>query len=660
MKINNKALLLTLTALCVTGCTSNGGTSTSNSNEEDKVACPHVCPDCGLCTDFDSSNEECLEKCECIKYEHLDSYLVRDGFTDYKIVLPAEAEAETYKAAVELNYFMNASTKTIFEIVKDSEFTYANDSKIISIGRTSTLESIGYTVPTLTPSSFEIKTVNNSLILVGGSSIGDLYAVYELLGRTIHMEQIGINEEYYVKTSALYVPDFNFVVSPDIEYRSEGLQFISNNEEAKDRMRFKGIKWIYPVGGSSFHNSFNYFPKDKYLNEHPFFYGGDQICYTAHGSAEEYELMVNIAAEEMKKAFLTITSGYIFTLTQQDADGFCTCDACSKINNKYGTYSAVIIQFMNDVIAKVQPWVEEVDPIRAPNVRYAIFAYTKSTINAPVKEENGKFVPIDEEVIPSDRLSVIYAPITSDFMHDKYSLTNASVFEQMKKWQALVGRNVLYWFYSAYFWNYFVPYNNFDSMQGNYKAAVECGGLWMFDQGHFNVTNATGFNHLKVYLQSKLYWDVNANVPYYTNRFFDKYYKNASVPMRKYFDSMRTHYNFMSEYQNVGGWWGNRVDNPEYFPSGVLREWIGYIDEAYNAIAPVKKTNVKLYNELYDRICLEGLSARFLLIYLYSSDYSSKDLYKLKTDFKEDCDRLSVNMYSEKAAISTLWAEWGL
>ena len=654
-----KTLLLVLTAFCVTGCTSNS-TSTSSNQEEKKPICEHICPDCGLCSDYTSTESECLEKCECIKYDHLNSFLVKDGFTEYKIVLPADAEAETYKASVELNYFMNASTKTIFEIVKDSEVTYTKESKFISIGRTSILNDMGFVAPVLTTSSYQIETIDNSLVLFGGSSAGDLYATYELLERTIHMEQIGINEEFYVKTSSLYVPDFHFVDSPDIEYRSEGLQFIEHNEEVKSRMRFKGIKWIYPTNGAAFHNSFHYLPKEDYLDEHPLWYGGEQVCYTAHGDETEYNLMVDTVVAKMKQSFIEITNGNIFTFTQQDADGFCTCDACSNIRNKYNTYSAVIIQFMNDVIAKVQPWVEETDPIRAVNIRYAIFAYTTSTINPPVREENGGYVAIDDDVKPNERLSVIYAPIVSDFMHDKYSITNASVFEQMKKWKALVGKNVLYWFYSAYFWNYFVPYNNFDSIQGNYQAAVECGALWMFDQAHYNVHNSTGFNYLKAYLQSKLYWDVDANVPYYTNRFFNKYYKNASEPMRKYFDAMRTHYSFMAEYQNVGGWWGNRIDNPEYFPAGVLKEWIGYVDEAYAALLPVKKTNVALYNELYDRVCIESLSARFLLIYLYSADYSSNELYDMKIKFKEDCDRLGVTMYTEKGSISTLWAEWGL
>ena len=131
--------------------------------------------------------------------------------------------------------------------------------------------------------------------------------------------------------------------------------------------------------------------------------------------------------------------------------------------------------------------------------------------------------------------------------------------------------------------------------------------------------------------------------------------------MRKYYDALRIHYAYLAEYCGVGGWIGNRIDNASYFPVNTLFEWVGYIDEAYKAIEPLKEADSALYARLYDRICLESLAPRYLIISLYGEQvYASGALTREKQAFKDDCARLGVNQLSEHTTISTLWATWGV
>ena len=122
--------------------------------------------------------------------------------------------------------------------------------------------------------------------------------------------------------------------------------------------------------------------------------------------------------------------------------------------------------------------------------------------------------------------------------------------------------------------------------------------------------------------------------------------------MRKYYDALRIHYAYLAEYNNVGGWIGNRIDNAAYFPVNTLFEWVGYIDEAYKAIESLKESDTALYNQLYDRICLESLAPRYLIMSLYgeqvyaSGEFSAKKL----TQEKKPSIRKLLSSLKEKAA----------
>ena len=108
-------------------------------------------------------------------------YLVNNGETEYKIVIPAETGSLLQLASSDLNRFVAEATGVSIPVVKDSEVT--GEGKFISIGKTTLLQdtNISYSYDELGRDGYKIITEGDDLYLIGGEDYGSLYATYELL-----------------------------------------------------------------------------------------------------------------------------------------------------------------------------------------------------------------------------------------------------------------------------------------------------------------------------------------------------------------------------------------------------------------------------------------------------------------------------------------------
>lgn len=650
-KILVGALSLVLSASCLFGATAcSGGNPGSNENPKIEIG--------NKPTQDESAWKE--TPVSVPDYKHTDAVLYQDGHTDYAIVIAEDASTKTYTAASELNYFIELSSGIAFPIVTDSSVTWSASANFISIGENALSVNACITVSGLCDHGFAVKTVGNTLFLQGATSTGDIFAVYDILTKILGYDYYCADEIAIAKTDRLLLPEFDYTDEPDIEYRASQIGY--QNGQISTRYRTVSAKFMSPEGVSNWHNSLGYIPYSTYGAEHPDWFATDLkgLCLTARDrSGGEYRELVATVAEKMESAIENNPDGDTIAFTHMDVGTWCTCEACTALKDKYGTDSASMILFMNDVVDLVETWREQAYPDR-DNIRYVFFAYT-ATVQAPVKVDGGNIVAFDEQVQPREKVGVMYAPISSDFMHGKNEEQNSSYLRQMQEWHALVGDNVYYWFYQSYFYNYFLFYNNFESMQDNYRAAVDNGAVWMYDQSQYDNAASTGFQMLKVYLSSKLMWDVDADVAKLTEGFFDRYFKAASGTMYDLFTSIRLNYLWMAESLGVSGWIGTRINTSEYFKLNTLLEWEKLIEKAYEDIESLKISDYDSYQKVYNRINLESLSVRYLLIDLYGTQiYSTQELFEQKQQFKQDCSKLNVTRTSEGGLITKLWSEWGI
>lgn len=594
-------------------------------------------------------------------------YIVKNGVTDYSIVIPADSNAVINIAAEELQNFFKEATGIELPIINDSGISYSENVKYLSIGDNRLLKSAGITIDKekLGSDGLRITTKGNSIFMFGGGDYGSLYSVYEYLHQALSFE-------FYFKdcytldknVTELKLMNYNITDIPDISQRPINYGFIEEDIRACYRYRTKPNKdFFIEVGGKTLHNSFFYLPKVTYEGSHPNFYSldGEQLCYTARGDSDEYELMVNTVANIIIQKRKEFPSKNIITLTTEDNNECCTCDACSDIEDKYSTITATVIIFLNDVNDKVQNWFDTEEGQQYDrNLDILFFAYRKYA-SAPAKENKvtKEYEPIDN-LKCSDNVCVWYAPINSTFTRSLYDKSNATTYNTMKAWKA-VSKKLYLWLYSTNFSFYLVPYNCFNGMQDNYKMASKMGAEYLLNQAQGGQQGAaTGWCLLKAYLNAKLAWNCYSDYQQLVDNFFSAMYGDAAPYMRDYFERFKTLATFNEELNGFsGGVYFNALDS-KFWPKRELLVWKNYINQSLQAIDYLKNKNINLYNSCYKHIIAERVSINYMLVQLYDNNISPDEIMDLKLQFKDDVTLLNMTLSKEGGYITNLYSAWGI
>jgi hypothetical protein len=585
-----------------------------------------------------------------------DVDLVKDGESDYVIVTPANEKDDAVEFAVEeLRQNFYEATGVDLDTQKDSEISYNDTAKILSIGETSFMQQAGVTLDKkeVGHDGYVVQTKGNSVFMVGGSGDGTLFAVYGWLKEQFGYEYYAIGE-IAIEKNATNEKLLNVTLKekPDFDYRvtSYGEAWFDTTVARRSRFNQSGDLWIDFEGvvdgvksNVAYHTSFNIVSPDLYMAEHPEWYApdGKQLCLS-----RDPENLAKVVVARITEALDKYPDKNILTFTQQDHNTWCDCDKCLESLNKYGTNSAVYILFMNRIAEEVTKWVEEHYPGR--EVLLAMFAY-QQTEEAPVVRENGKYVPVDEKLRLHDNVALFYCPIFAEYYYDFNAEQNVNVADTLDKW-CVLANTIFTWTYGTNFQIYLAPHNTFSSMQNNYRFLYDRGNKYLFDQHQYNQISGTDWYKLKGYLTSNLQWKIDSNQDELINNFFTNYYKDASSVMKQLFDEENTWFAYLAEKYGYNGKVSYTESNfvvEEYWPKGLLEGWLALIDEAYKKIEHYQKTDPILYEKLRDRITLESITFRYMQIKLYKLLYSDVDSQEMIKSFKTDCIALGITQYRE-------------
>ena len=601
-----------------------------------------------------------------------DYKIVENGTSSYKILIPEKANDFEVYAADELQYFFQDATGVKLPIERDNgNAAYDSSAKYLSIGETKLRAECGvsFDYQTLGANGYKIDTYGQSVIMSGNGKQGTLYAMYEFLHQAFDWEAYGPDCVVYEKNvKELALSDYEIIDVPDIPWR-QVTAGLTGDEVYTRRLRFNQPEEIMAYPGGWCHNTFHAIRPQTYLAEHPEWYARDkrgniigdimntdwagQICYTC----DDPELY-NVALTSLIQWLEDSPDVENVMFSQQDTNDWCECENCTAEYKTYGTHAAAVIKFVNKLRRMLDPWCEQT----GRNVVVSFFAYLK-TEDAPVKKVDGEWVPIDESVICDEGVGVMFAPIGADYSKSLVDPSNSAEYENMMKWPVLCDKMYL-WTYQTDFADYLVPYNSYNSMQEIYKLARRTNTFWLLDQQQSYQYNCTGFTVLKYYLSAKLAWDVNADVNELIDNFFEGYFGVAAEPMRKLFDELRARFSYIENDLNIAMYIYVDLKNKNFWPEGLLVQWLGYIDDAYAAIEPLKEKDENTYYLIKDRLLLEGISYRFLLIHLYGATYyDATTLLQEKLQWKADCAYLGVNRVQEGGTaliVDWLLENWGV
>ncbi|MBO5481305.1 MAG: DUF4838 domain-containing protein [Clostridia bacterium] len=614
----------------------------------------------GCKNDEDDDSSSTIDKNHLAQITESDGYFVKSGASEYKILIPATTDTLIDFAVSELNYFLENTSGTTLPVVTDDTVTEASSGKYISIGETSIVvgENLVEWKKDLGNDGYVVKTVDDDVILLGGSSYGSLYSTYEFIERNLKAKVYAVDEIVFTPSKNIKLLNMDIREVPDIARRAISSYHITNNSTYRRRMRFMlhTENWTYWT-----HSHFAFIPKETYYEKHRDWYSPDaeatQLCLTNEEMTAEMIKNVIAFLEENPNE-------EIVTLGQQDDNSFCECSNCAPQVLKYKE-SGVMVRFVNKVANAVQAHFDEKGEGR--KIQFATYAYQKTQV--PPVDDNGNV--LDPSVYPANNVSIIIAPLTACYSHPINNADcNAIAKQTFEGWQK-VNATIYARFYSAQYAYYFVPFVQYGNMAKNYEITDEYGAEYIFDTA-VGESRTSGFQDLLAYLQSELMWNYSQNVRDLIDDFMKAYYKDAYEPMKELLELQEMYF---AKLENDGehnlcfipsaNKGGNYFFENTIFTKEYLRQQELIIEEALNKIAPLKQTDNALYQKLKNRIDAEKTSYIYWQLTFWK-DYFTKEQIAQKIDeFESICNAIGIDRWAEYNAaagadksIATLVADW--
>lgn len=598
-----------------------------------------------------------------------DIVLADGGVTDYVIVTPSDNDGEPMKyAAKQLKTHLKNSTGADFSIETDSGIT---SDKIISLGNTAQFKKAGLTADeqTLTHDGYIIKRVGNSLFIAGANDSGTAFGVWEFLHYEIGYEYYAEGCVYYDTVSTLKLKDFDYTDIPAFEHRSmDG--YITYHTEAAYQLRINSSKLAekaaYICGNNPYaasstgHGLGVLISPEKYYESHPEWFLAYErnhefynICLTADG-------VVEAVVEEIKQYAEKNPDGYMVDLCQGDGSGiWCSCQACQEEIKTY-KHSGYFVRFVNKVIAAMDEWRAQENIER--DFEYLMFAYQET--NVPPVNSDGTL--IDESCKANDKLCIYRTGGAFCYYHDftdENCSVNAAKAKEYELWNA-VSTKCIMWDYGINYGQYLSFHNDFSTIQSHFAYYKNVLNARFLSREMNSGAEHMMFDALRVYLISKLMWNVNYDTEELITNFITNYY-GACAPL-------------VSEALNVlRTWWeieditsdhtahqkcalGTSVIQP---PKNVLDKAYSLLSEAIelcdDKIANGTTAEADEYSALRKRVLNDRtcLSVQILQNYNdYGYDYNELSNYVSKVE--SDAAECEIIMYSQHTKLSDFLADY--
>jgi len=455
--------------------------------------------------------------------------LVQDGSSDYTIVRPEHSSPSQVHAAEELQSFTRQMTGATLHVVTDREPLPA---KAILLGETRyTTAVLGKAVDTeaLGDDGFRLCVRSPHVLIVASGIRGTLYGVYELLERHGGCRWYASFFSRIPKHKTWTVPVMDRTEVPAFVMREpywfdmfEG-EFAARSRSNGNRpnLREKHGGKIRFGHGMFVHTFYGLMPPAEFFAEHPEYYSEidgkrradhGQPCLT---NPDVLRIVTRRVLERIRKD----PTAKLFSVSQNDWHGYCTCAACRTIDEREGSPSGTMIAFVNRVAEAVEK--------EFPDVWIETLAY-QYTRHPP------KIIRPRHNVVP--RLCSIECDFSVPLDKSTYA-QNVSFVEDMRGWAAISDK-LYVWDYVTNFRHYIGPHPNFNALQGNVRFFRDNRVVGLFEQGAYQSRHAE-FAELRAWVLAKLLWNPDQDVEALYDDFFAGYYGPAAKPIRRYFDELQ-------------------------------------------------------------------------------------------------------------------------
>ena len=439
--------------------------------------------------------------------------LASGGATGYRIVVAEHAAPAEQTAADTLADYLSRITGAVFPVVTDAEPAAAKELVVGVTNRETEFDRSDWD-----DDAVRLLADGQRLFLTGGSPRGVLYAVYTFLEDWLGCRWFTHDLTVTPEQPTLTVPaDIDYFYEPPFELRQTYWSFSTVYPDYCAAHKLHGVMAGLPesMGGgryelaiSGVHTLQQFVPQTLFAG-HPDYFGCDENG-TRQANRQpclRNEEVFDLAVAWAKQYFAG--EHVILSVSQNDNQDFCRCDACQAYNAAHGGVdSAALLDFVNRVAAEVKR--------DYPDAQVETLAYQNS-LNPPT----GMTV--------ADNVVIRMCPISTCVLHgldDASCASNKRFNDALTGWAQMTDR-IYIWDYSTDFQYFYALYPNVTALQGRYQYYRDHNVVSIFDHGCGDGVVAGEFHELRTYLVCKLLWDPDTDVERHIAEFCDAYYGAA-------------------------------------------------------------------------------------------------------------------------------------
>lgn len=562
---------------------------------------------------------------------------------------PAEYWGVPKFAANEFAFFFKDATGIDLDVLPEKELK--DGAPFISIGNTSQFrESELVYDKTLGKDGVNVFWKKGNIYIIGGSEEGSCYGVYAYLEKVFNLK-IFTADLFTIDKNADFTFEKIFISQqPYFPYRciSRG-ETDRINSPLKTIMRMRvGNMWkLYSTFGHTFYSLISV---KEYYDKHPEWFSS----YINHGNKPKNEELYQICltnpecyAEYLKKlknAIETRPFTVYASVSQNDGNGEpCKCPSCLAIYEKYKrNWSAVYVDFANRISRDLTPWIYEKFPDRAPYFTFSLLGYGLTSY-APVDENGEPIIQCEENV------SIQYAPIIGnratpylddehfeEFRSEKFGqweTGNRKMSKAIKNWRKCC-KHVDMWSYGCDMYSGMTPFNMWYTIKQNIIDCKTAGGRLYYEEATHRV-KVSNFTELKLYVETRLMWDISLDQNELINDFMQAFYGCAGwKKVREYFDKMNAHFLATKplDFGKIPETHGGSL-REDLYPLEFLNECYDVFNQAVEQNERLKGTDG--YQFYQDNIQKEKTVIDFLILSLYGEKIDAGRRLMLVNEFEK-------------------------
>lgn len=459
------------------------------------------------------------------------------NLSDY-VIICGNDKCEKF-AGKELSFFIEKVTDLKIEIVEK-----ANGRPFISVGRTQAFSDENFHIKWKkhTADGIFIKQKNGDVFLCGKRERSTLYSVYDFLEESFGIKFLASDYVYVPHNEGKDIVIKEKTEEPSFDLRSFYTVQMENDSLLTARYRQVALYseekeeygyGLFHDGQLIGHNVFDFLSFDKYKDKHPEFFSrvefdagnvGYDLCWS-QGIDDNGEIIEGGSCDIASKNFIEYIKSKKqqkwFSFCQNDVPQGCTCEKCKENLKKYGSYSGIVLRYVNAVAKRVEEWRKQNCPER--EIRIVTFAYSFSM--SPPVNDYGEIT-----VRPERNVWIWLATADQNYMYAcNEKGQNSEFLSLLHSWQKVTNR-FCYWDYRINFAEYLFYFPWFNVLKSDYKYLEKTGIDYLFSEACSGDRNdpVLWFNEIKGYVASKLMWNTDSNVEKLTKEFCNLYYGASS------------------------------------------------------------------------------------------------------------------------------------